>query len=303
MQCAKCGTENKDGSKFCKICGEAFESAPVSEEKISIGVSSSASQVTETPSSSSEKSEPKERISPASAEDDLRERTSPLAVRIQERIDRADKKIRKKLKRGKVWASVAVIMSLLFIAENAFIVSYELGFLDEYIKTEQPDTPENMPVSPPVASDPEKEEGPERFSGLYKYTYTLTKLHDADLSGSYAVKTEEITSTGTAALQYLENDHMVLTVMPGEMTVDSAPTALGTTPEAFSAWLENDHICIQMKGTEQKFFAPGGAEPVTLKMPVTEDGKISASASVTYDKTVDTMNMRYTLSVTLEKAQ
>lgn len=300
MQCTKCGTENKAENKFCKICGEPLVKA---EETVPAGKAEG-----EKAAYASEGAEaPAVNASPSATREDLHGKTSPLAVRMQEKYDRADKKLKKKLKRGKVWACIAIVMSLLFILENALVISYELGLLEQYLGASAPneETEENTQKSeiqaPPV--EPEEPVGAKRYEGLYTYNYHLVKNYDEDLSGNYSVVTEEILSSGTASLVSLDGESMALTVIPGEMTVDGQSVALGATPEAFSARLSNNTVSVQMKGTEQKFFAPGGAEPVVLSLAMTEEDGISAYYTVTYDKTVGTMNMRYTLSVSLLKQE
>lgn len=297
MQCTKCGTENKAENKFCKICGEPLNKT---EEKVPAGKAEEGKAV----SASEGEKAPAVNASLSAPREDLHGKTSPLAVRMQEKFDRADKKLKKKLRRGRVWAAVAIVVSFLFILENAFIISCELGYLEQYFgasESEEEREPENE-IQEPVAVIDEPV-GAKRYEGLYTYNYHLVKNNDEDLSGNYSVVTEEILSSGTASLVSLEDGGMAFTVIPGEMTVDGEDTALGATPEAFSARLEDDTVFVQMKGTEQKFFAPGGAEPVVLGFALTEEDGISAYCTTTYDKTVGTMNMRYELSVSLLKQE
>ncbi len=302
MICPKCGAENKDGSKFCKMCGnEMEESAKKPEEKAAVSVPAAYNKV-ESENSGAEKTpeQPKERAR-FTEEEDLRNKTSPLAVRMQEKFDRADKKVQKKLKRGRVWASIAVIMTLLFILENAAIVCYELGYLDGYISIPEKEMQEKAPLPDPIPDPQPEKTGAARYEGEWSYSYRLEKYHDADLSGNYATKTEEIASTGKAVFTDTGNNHMAVMIIPAEMTVDGAATEIGATPEAFSGWFDGTNLGIQMKGTEQKFFAPGGNEPITIEMPVSEGESVTAAFSKTYDKTVGEMNMRYVFTVNFTK--
>ena len=93
-------------------------------------------------------------------------------------------------------------------------------------------------------------------------------------------------------------------VIPGKMVVDGTEYVLGDTPEAFASRYEEGFICIQMKGTEQKFFAPGGAEPLLIKIPVSMDAEgviTGGTYTHTYDKVVTEMSMRYEIEITFEK--
>lgn len=298
MICPKCGAENKDGSKFCKMCGaELALTAEKSAEKAAVAVQTAENRKESSGAPAEKKTEPVKQAVRFTEEEDLRGKTSPLAVRMQEKFDRADKKVQKKLRRGRVWASVAVIMSLLFILENAAIVCYELGYLDAYISIPEKETEqEALPPEPIPEPEPEKT-GAARYAGEWSYSYKLEKYHDADLSGNYATKTEEIASSGTAVFTDIGNNHMAVTVIPAEMTVDGAPSEIGATPEAFSGWFDGTNLGIQMKGTEQKFFAPGGNEPLTIEMPVSEGESTTASFTKTYDKIVGEMHMRYVFTV------
>lgn len=303
MICPKCETQNKDGSVFCKSCGESLvvkatvlpadEERAVAEKKESAEAAICASKVFDAKSAGGKEA------APYSDGEELRTKTSPLAVRMQEKIDRADKKVIKKLKRGKVWAALAIIMTVLFLAENAFVVSYELGYLDKYLPAEEneEEVPPEAPTEPVI---PEKT-GTDRYYGEWSYTYSLTKYHDDDLSGSYAKKTEEITSEGKAVLTDTGSSHLAVTVIPEGMTVDGASVEIGSTPEAFYGWLDGENISVQMKGTEQKFFAPGGNEPLVINLTVTEGEALTGVFETTYDKTVGEMNMRYVFSVSLTK--
>lgn len=300
MICPKCETQNKDGSAFCKSCGESLlvksAASPADEERaVTVEKSESADAANSAPKSLGGKE-----AAAYSDGEELRTKTSPLAVRMQEKIDRADKKVIKKLKRGRVWAALAIIMTVLFLAENAFIVSYELGYLDKYLPAEDNMEKEVPPETPAAPVIPEKT-GTDRYYGEWSYTYSLTKYHDDDLSGSYAKKTEEITSEGKAVLTDTGNSHLAVTVIPEGMTVDGASVEIGSTPEAFYGWLDGENIAVQMKGTEQKFFAPGGNEPIVINLTVTEGEALTGAFETTYDKTVGEMNMRYVFSVSFTK--
>ena len=88
MLCEKCGTENKEGTSYCKKCGEDLFEKITSEEI------SEEAPVTE------KAAEPEEETTEAVAEvapekNDDRVRTSPLAVHMQEKSLKEDKKIRK----------------------------------------------------------------------------------------------------------------------------------------------------------------------------------------------------------------
>lgn len=301
MICPKCETENKEGSVYCKICGESLVKETAAVNALPIAENGLTAEKKEDGAAAPAKDEKKVQAAPENEErfeEDIRAKTSPLAVRMQEKIDRADKKVIKKLKRAKMWAAIAVIMTVLFIAENAFIISYELGYLDDYFKAEEPEA--ELPEEPLTVPEPEKT-GTDRYYGAWSYSYSLVKYHDADLSGSYAVKTEEIASSGMAVITDTGDKHIALTVIPDSMTVDGAQETIGSTPEAFYGWLDGENIAVQMKGTEQKFFAPGGAEPIVLNMAVTEGEPLSALFETTYEKTVGEMNMRYVLTVNFTK--
>lgn len=301
MICPKCGAENKNESKFCKICGAALAEKP--EEKAAVSVPAAEAEVQTANEPAEKKTEAAAPKLKFTEEEDLRGKTSPLAVRMQEKFDRADKKVQKKLKRGRVWASIAIIMTVLFLLENAAIVSYELGYLDDYISIPEKKTEEEVPPPEPIAEPEPEKTGAARYAGEWSYSYKLEKYHDADLSGNYATKTEEIVSSGKAVFTDIGNNHMAVMIIPSEMTVDGASAEIGATPEAFSGWFDGTNIGIQMKGTEQKFFAPGGNEPITIEMPVSEENGINASFSKTYDKTVGEMNMRYVFTVNFTKNQ
>ncbi len=287
MICEKCGTENSNGSKFCKKCGELLESI-ASEEKEKVAVLEKVQE------------ENKDEIEIIKMETEkIRSKTSPLAVRMQEKLNKEDKKIKGKLKRSKVWATIAIVASLIFILENAFIIVYELGYLDSYINVENQ---EDEVIEQPEVLAPEKViTETQNLSGEWTYTYKLEKYHDADLSLAYATKTEEIESTGKAVFSDIGDNHMVVAILPGEMKVDMLDVETGTTPEAFNAWYKDGKMNIQMKGTEQKFFAPGGYEPLCISFTPEYSDKTRGSYVVTYDKTVTGMNMRYLLSISFEK--
>lgn len=306
MICPKCETQNKDGSAFCKICGESLlvkaTASPADEERAdAVNKIDSSVSADSAPKSSKDASPEKKEDATCPDREELRTKTSPLAVRMQEKIDRADKKVIKKLKRGRTWATLAIIMTVLFLAENAFIVSYELGYLEKYFSSEENVEEEVPPEAPTEPVIPEKT-GTDRYYGEWSYTYSLTKYHDDDLSGSYAKKTEEITSGGKAVLTDTGNSHLAVTVIPEGMTVDGASVEIGATPEAFYGWLDGENIAVQMKGTEQKFFAPGGNEPLVINLAVTEGEALTGAFETTYDKTVGEMNMRYVFSVSFTKA-
>ncbi len=271
MICPKCGAENKNESKFCKMCGVALAEKP--EEKAAVSVPAAEAEVQTANEPAEKKTEAAAPKLKFTEEEDLRGKTSPLAVRMQEKFDRADKKVQKKLKRGRVWASIAIIMTVLFLLENAAIVSYELGYLDDYISIPEKKTEEEVPPPEPIAEPEPEKTGAARYAGEWSYSYKLG------------------------------NNHMAVMIIPSEMTVDGASAEIGATPEAFSGWFDGTNIGIQMKGTEQKFFAPGGNEPIKIEMPVSEENGINASFSKTYDKTVGEMNMRYVFTVNFTKNQ
>ncbi len=300
MICPKCETQNKDGSAFCKSCGESLlvksAASPADEDS---AVAAEKNERADAANSAPKSAGNREFLTYSDGEE-LRTKTSPLAVRMQEKIDRADKKVIKKLKRGRVWAAIAIIMTVLFLAENALIVSYELGYLDKYLPAEdnmEEEVPPEAPAEPVIA----EKTGTDRYYGEWSYTYSLTKYHDDDLSGSYAKKTEEITSAGKAVLTDTGNSHLAVTVIPESMKVDGASVEIGSTPEAFYGWLDGENIAVQMKGTEQKFFAPGGNEPLVINLTVTEGEALTGAFETTYDKTVGEMNMRYVFSVSFTK--
>lgn len=284
MICEKCGTENSNGSRFCKKCGELLDNI-ASEEKEKVAVLEKVQE------------ENKDEIEIIKSETEkIRSKTSPLAVHMQEKLNKEDKKIRGKLKRSKVWAIIAILTSIVFILENAFIIVYELGYLDFHINTEIP--------SEEVIEKPEIEKEiteTQKLSGEWIYTYKLEKYHDADLTLAYATKTEEIESSGKAIFSDIGDNHMVVAILPGQMKVDMLEVDSGTTPEAFNAWYKDGKINIQMKGTEQKFFAPGGYEPLCISFTPEYSDKVRGSYIVTYDKTVTGMNMRYFLTINFEK--
>lgn len=302
MICPKCGAENKDGSRFCKMCGaEIGEDGKAPAEKAAVTAPAvKNSEEAGNNKAAESQARPKENTISV-REEDLRNKTSPLAVRMQEKFDRADKKVQKKLKRGRVWASAAIIMTLLFLAENAAIVCYELGYLDGYISMPEKKTEEEVPPPEPIPEPEPEKTGAARYCGEWSYSYSLEKYHDADLSGNYATKTEEIASSGKAVFTDIGNNHMAVMVIPAEMIVDGAQKEIGATPEAFSGWFDGTNLGIQMKGTEQKFFAPGGNEPITIEMPVSEGENVTASFSKTYEKTVGEMHMRYVFNVNFAK--
>ena len=281
MICEKCGTENMEGSRFCKKCGEDF-APPVEpiEEDIIIGP-------TEVVTSE-----------PVKVEDfeEERERTSPLAVRMKENRLREDKKIQKKLKRGKVWATIAIIMIIVFALENTGIVLYNMGALDSILGIEK----EEPIVADPVVVPEVKELTTADLSGEWKYTYRLVKNWDSDLSGDYETITEIIESEGMAVFTDKGENHMGVVVNTGTMKVDGQDQILGPTPEEFEGWLSKGNVGIQMKGTEQKYFAPGGAEKLVISFPVSEEN-LSGTYTETYDRFVSDMYMRYEITISFEK--
>lgn len=293
MICEKCGTENKEGTSYCKKCGEdlfadraeVIKEAPVANEEAAEGQAVEATdEVMETLQATAELKR-EERV-----------RTSPLAVRMQEKDLKEEKKIKKKIKRGKVWATIAAILAVLLITENATLI-YILKTRFGTVPTEEQPQEEVAEVTVPAL-------GPQTLEGEWNYTYRLKKNWDSDTSGDYETVTEIIESNGIAALIDEGANHMSAIIIPGKMVVDGAEVLLGDTPEAFSAWYEEGFVCIQMKGTEQKFFAPGGAEPLVVKIPVSMDaeGNISGGTYThTYDKVVTEMSMRYEIEITLGK--
>lgn len=285
MLCEKCGTENKEGTSYCKHCGEDL----VEETKEEVVAEETAEETEETVETTEEPSEEK---------DVERTRTSPLAVRMHEKDIKEDKKLKNKIKRGKVWAAIAVILAVLFVAENATLILINKGIINS--EQEEVEAPVIEEVEEPLILPL----GSEALSGDWTYSYSLTKYWDSDESGNYSEVTETITSEGIAGLVNKGDNHMAAVIIPGTMVVDGNEETIGNTPEAFSAWYAEDCICIQMKGTEQKFFAPGGAEPLVIKIPVSMDeaGVISGGTyEHTYEKVVTEMNMRYVIRVTLEK--
>ncbi|MBQ2940636.1 MAG: zinc ribbon domain-containing protein [Clostridia bacterium] len=292
MLCEKCGTENKEGTSYCKKCGE-----DLFEEKASPVITEEASETVEVKTEEVIKEEP---VKVAEEKKEERVRTSPLAVRMQEKSLKEDKKIRKKLKRGKMWAAVALLLLVMLVAENSVIILDKMGYFGDREEVIQEDEPVKETVVIPEVTFLNSE----ALEGGWTYSYSLKKNWDADASGDYETVTEVITSSGEASLYDEGGNHMSAMIIPGEMIVDGAPVMLGNTPEAFSAWYEEGYMCIQMKGTEQKFFAAGGAEPLVIKIPVSMDseGVVSGGTySHTYDKVVTEMSMRYEIDITFEK--
>ncbi len=291
MLCEKCGTENKEGTSYCKKCGE-----DLFEEQATEVIEEETVETEENLPETNEETEEK----PLEEKKEERVRTSPLAVHMQEKSLKEDKKIRKKLKRGKVWAAIAILLAVMLVAENTVIIMDKMGYLGN-----EPEEIEAEEVISEVTEIPEvKFLNSESLAGGWTYSYSLKKNWDSDVSGDYETVTEVITSTGAASAFDEGGNHMSLMIIPGEMIVDGAQVALGNTPEAFSAWYEEGYMCIQMKGTEQKFFAAGGAEPLVIKIPVSMDseGVVSGGAyEHTYEKVVTEMNMKYEIKITMEK--
>lgn len=285
MLCEKCGTENKEGTSYCKKCGEDLLDEKTTEVN-SVGdeqVKSNVSVATETET---------ERV-----------RTSPLAVRMQEKINKEDKKIKRKLKRGKVWATLAIIFMVLFISENAGIILSKLGYLDFSSAIVE----EAEEVSGEETNIEEVKEvvlGSETLSGNWKYTYSLKKNWDSDVTGDYETVTETITSNGSAEIIDRKENHMLALINPGEMTVDGEAATPDEDSVMLTAWYEEGFMCLQFAGDESKFFAPGGAEPLVIKIPVSMDeaGVVTGGTyEHTYEKVVTEMNMKYEIAVTMEK--
>lgn len=284
MLCEKCGTENKDGTSYCKKCGEDLVNASDAPcEDASVTENSSANKK-------------------GVATEEDRVRTSPLAVRMQEKINKDDKKIKSKLKRGKVWATIAIIFIVLFVFENAGIILSELGYIDflpGFEKEEEIIVEENVTeeVPAPVL-------GSETLSGNWNYTYSLKKNWDSDASGDYETVTETVESKGSAEMLDRGENHILAIINPGEMTVDGEALDAGTDSEMLNAWYEEGFMCMQYKGDEDKFFAPGGAEPLVIKIPVSMDEAGVVTGGVyehTYEKVVTEMNMKYEIKVTMER--
>ena len=283
MICEKCGTENKEGTSYCKHCGEDLVEE-IKEE--------AAEELAEETGETTEEA--------SDVKDTERARTSPLAVRMHEKDVKEDKKTKSKIKRGKVWAVIAIILAVLLVAENVALVyigkQMDLSLSDAEEEVANEDTETIVEESAVLSS--------ETLSGTWTYSYSLTKYWDSDESGNYSEVTETITSAGLAGLVDKGDNHMAAVIIPESMVVDEKEEVIGNTPEAFSAWFAEDCICIQMKGTEQKFFASGGAEPLIIKVPVSMDETGTVQGGTyehTYEKVVSEMNMRYVISVTMNK--
>lgn len=279
MLCEKCGTENAEGSKFCKKCGLVFgEPEP---ERESVDHSSGGTALRE-------------------KEETVRTRTSPLAVHMKEKNEKEEAKIRRKLARGRIWAVLAIVMIVAFLAENTFLILYKVGVFGQ--KPTAPAASSGVVAEGDTAA-PTTELSSATLAGKWNYSYSLVKHYDSDYSGDYETVTETIVSEGTADFVDKGEDHMTVLVYPGTMTVDGADVALGTTPEAFSGWYKDGSVGIQMKGTEQKFFAPGGAEPLCISFPISPGVPLAGTYAQTYDKTVTEMNMRYEIRISFSKAE
>lgn len=300
MLCKSCGTENSESSRFCKKCGMLLEEAAPSEKAPMLREEEKETIAQETGDVATEDAQEGEDVQDARVATVLKEketsqkaarlRTSPLAVRVQEKQDREGEKIKKKLRGRRRWIFIAVIVTLLFLLENAVIISYQLGMLDDFLPKEdvpEADVPEiNVPQGPPEETS---------LTTAFLYHYELVKYFDSNGSGNYDVVTETILSDGRAVFVDEGGDHLAVLVMPGQMTVDGVEQPLGNTPEAFSGWRSGETLNFQMKGNEQKFFAAGGSEPLVASFtPEAGQGRFD----VTYDKVVSEMNMRYHLVIT-----
>lgn len=274
MICEKCNAEITENSKFCKKCGSMVaEEEMVAEEPI---------EEMEIMEKHLENTMPQ-----------MEMRTSPLAVHMQEKLLKEDKKIKKKLARGRAWAVTAIILILLFAFENAGLIMYGLGSFDKYLKEDEPVTPPEEVVA--IAPSQTADEG--KLSDNWQYTYKLTKYWDADGTGNYATITETIESSGDAYFIDKDGVNMTVLVMPGNMAVDGVGATIDGMPEVFKAYLTEDGtVNIQMKGTEQKYFAAGGYEP--LLITINKDGGTYMN---TYDKFVSEMQMRYVIEITFDK--
>ncbi|MDO5479717.1 MAG: hypothetical protein Q4G23_11210, partial [Clostridia bacterium] len=239
-----------------------------------------------------------ENEAPSEEKEPERVRTSPLAVHMHEKDVKDDKKLKNKIKRGRVWGILALLLAVVLIAENAVLMFGGKGALD----AEEPE--EIIETEEPVEIIEASVLGSETLAGNWTYEYSLTKYWDSDGSGDYKEVTETIVSSGLAGVVDKGDNHMAAMVIPETMTVDEEDVVLGNTPEAFSAWYEEGAMCIQLKGTEQKYFAAGGAEPLIIRIPVSmdESGVVSGGTyEHTYEKEVSEMDMRYVISITFDK--